>query len=205
MENFFTDGKVWAQGATLHHIYYLPDLERLEPMFAAYDSIVADTGYVEAIPRPWIHATMCKITVAPADIAPSTITALVKRLRAGLARRRPIELVAGPAMAGTSSVSIDLTPDADWCELRSAIAAEIEAELGPGSASVGSTERPHLTLAHGCGPGESGALQSRLRKATDLRVPLLLDRVDLVEVTQDPAARTYTWRRPGIELPLGTR
>jgi hypothetical protein len=203
MEDFFGIAKAWPQGPTLHHVYYLPDLERLEPMLAAYDPIVADAGFVEAVARPWIHATMCKITVAPAGVAPSTIAALTKRLCARLAQRRPVELVAGPAMAGTSSVTIDLTPDAGWCRLRTAVVAELEAELGPGVASVSSSERPHLTLAYGCGPGESGNLQSRLRRATDIRVPLLLDRLELVEVTQNFTARTYTWGRPSIGLPVG--
>jgi hypothetical protein len=203
MEEFFGVAKVWPQGPTLHHIYYVPDLERLEPMFAAYDPIVAGADCVEAVPRPWIHATMCKITVAPARIAPSTIAALTKRLCARLAQRSPVELVAGPALAGTSAVTIDLTPDAGWSQLRAAVVAEIEAELGPGVTSVGSGERPHLTLAYGCGPGESGHLQSRLRRATDIRVPLLLDRLELVEVTQDLTARSYTWGRPSIGLPVG--
>lgn len=203
MEAFFSPGKAWSQGPTLLHVYYVPDLAPLAPMLDAYESVVAGVDCVELVPRPWIHATMCKITVPPGDLAPSTNSALAKRLQARLAQVRPVELVAGPAMAGTTSVTIDLTPDAGWLRLREAVVAEIEAELGTGTTSFGASERPHLTLAHGRASGESGGVQSRLRKATDLRVPLLLDRLDLVEATQDLAARSYTWAQPTTALPLG--
>lgn len=205
MEEFFNPAKVWPQGPQLYHLYYVPDLGRLAPMLDVYEPIVAGAGCVEPIARPWIHATLCKITVAPAELPASTITALAKRLCARLAQLEPLELIAGPAFAGTSAVTVDLTPDAGWFRLRAAVMAEIEAELGEGTTSFIAGERPHLTLGHGRGLGESGLLQSRMRRATDIRVPLLLDRLDLVEVTQDPVANSYTWALPGIALPLGTR
>lgn len=205
MEEFFNPAKIWPQGPKLYHLYYVPDLERLAPMLDVYEPIVAGAGCVEPIARPWIHATLCKITVTPAELPSSTITALAKRLGARLAQLEPIELVAGPAFAGTSSVTVDLTPDAGWFRLRTAVMAEIEAELGDGTTSFIAGERPHLTLGHGSGSGESGLLQSRMRRATDIRVPLRLDRLELVEVIQDPVARTYTWELPGVTLSLGTR
>jgi hypothetical protein len=205
VEAFFNPAKVWPQGPQLYHIYYVPDLERLAPMLDVYEPLVAGAGCVEPIARPWIHATLCKITVAPAELPPSTVAALAKRLCARLAQLEPVELVAGPAFAGTSAVTVDLTPDAAWLRLRTAVTTEIEAELGAGTTSFIEGERPHLTLGHGRGAGESGILQSRMRRATDIRVPLVVDRVDLVEVTQDPVANSYTWALPGIPLPLGTR
>jgi 2'-5' RNA ligase len=58
-------------------------------------------------------------------------------------------------------------------------------------ARINAAERPHITLAYGIGDADSGAFQSRLRRATDQRCHLTLTHLGWVDVTQDRIAHGY--------------
>ncbi|MCK2245407.1 MULTISPECIES: 2'-5' RNA ligase family protein [unclassified Crossiella] len=193
MKTFFTPGRIWPTNRRLTHIYYLPDTNTLAPLLDAYAPTLQGLDFLTPVPPEWLHATLLKITTPMDAFEAATEEVLLARLRAELATVSPLSLLAGPALAGASAVVLDLTPDHHWNTLCARIATAIDDVLGPGTAMIKQQERPHITLAYGIADGDSGEVQSRLRRATDQRVPLQLDRLHLVDVIQDLAASGYRW------------
>lgn len=193
MHTFFTPNKIWPAGQRLLHVYFLPDQTHLAPLQAAYLPVLHEhLDCLALVPPDWFHATLIKITTPAGDISVAQRDELATGLAAGLAELPTFELTAGPALAGQSAIMLDLTPDDDWTMLRDTAAATVTDVLGLDAVSLDGG-RPHLTLAYGRADGDSGAIQSQLRRATDQRIPLRLDRVHLVEVTQHAETYGYRW------------
>jgi hypothetical protein len=189
----------------LLHVYYLPEPAQVAPTQEVYLPALEDhLDCLALVPPQWMHATLVKITRPAETIDDNLRGTLATALKDGLANLPKAKMIAGPAVAGASAIMLDLTPDKDWNRLRDAAAAIVTDVLGPGNVSIGGG-RPHLTLAYGIGNGDSGAMGSGLRRATDLRLPLVLDRLHLVEVTQHPEPDTYGYRWSVLaELGLST-
>lgn len=194
MHTFFAPNKMWPPQQRLLHVYYLPEPAQVASAQEVYLPVLEDhLDCLALVPPQWTHATLIKITRPAETIDDNLRGTLATALAAGLANLPQAEMIAGPAVAGASAVMLDLTPDEDWNRLRDTTAAIVTDVLGPGTVSLGGG-RPHLTLAYGIGNGDSGIMQSGLRRATDLRLPLVLDRLHLVEVTQHPEPDTYGYR-----------
>jgi hypothetical protein len=190
MRSFFASRAWTAQ--SLWHVYYLPDLDRLAPLLRIYEPLLAGDPTLAPVQRSWLHATIIKI-LPKIVVSDEQREYLVAALRRRLATLSPVPLTVGPALAGSSSVVLDVIADDDWRLVQAAVAAVVDDVLGIGSAQIAPDERPHITLAYGIGDGDSGVLQTRLRRATDQRCKLTLQGVDLVDVIQDRCEHTYTW------------
>ncbi len=204
MKSFF-EGRTWPAGQTLLHLYVLPNPSDLEACRAAYIPLLDGDSALAVVPERWTHATLLKIGIPAAEIAPAMRNTLAERLQQRLAAVPAFELVAGPALVGASAVVLDLTHptgfDGPWTRLRTAAAEVVVDVLGAGAVAR-LADRAHITLAYGLGPGDSGQLQSRLRKATGVRCPVRLDRVYFVDVQQNLELSGYRWK-PVAELMLG--
>lgn len=106
MKSFFTPDRMWTTSPLLH-VYYLPDPDQLAPLLDAYEPIVTAEPVLAQVERPWLHATLIKIDHNAEDVDRAL---LINRLRDAVRAHRPMSLIAGPALAGASSVVLDLTP-----------------------------------------------------------------------------------------------
>ncbi len=202
MREFFTAARRWPPGHTRLHLYHLPSTGSLAPLLEIYRPILAGTSFLNVVPTRWLHMTIAQIRMPAADLDTATRAELVSALRTRLGGLAPIRLTVGPALVGDTSLVLDVTPDRGVTELAAVTAEVIDTVLGRGTADIGQHERPHITLAYGAGDGDSGPLQSRLRRATGARTELLVDGLDLVDVAQTPP--DYRWTTLAT-LPLSSR
>ncbi|SDT74538.1 hypothetical protein SAMN04489716_7013 [Actinoplanes derwentensis] len=105
-------------------------------------------------------------------------------------------LTAGPALAATTAVMLDIDGDQPgqlWTTLTTSVRQAITDVLGS-KAVANPPGPPHITLAYGIGDTDSGPIQGALRhRARPARAPLTIDAVYLVDVIQDPQQAVYHW------------
>jgi hypothetical protein len=111
--------------------------------------------------RPWLQATLVKIVPDGGGVDQAL---LAGRLRECLLGYVPVSLIAGPAVAGSSSVVLDLTPDTGWHRVQTIVATVVEDVLGIGAARIGTAELAahHARLWH---------RRSRFRRAPESTAP----------------------------------
>ncbi|MGO1055197.1 2'-5' RNA ligase family protein [Crossiella sp. CA198] len=185
--------KRWPADWTKLHVYFVPGPAEIAPLVEAYRDVLAELDFVARQPAEWLHATLLVVDGIPAgEVGAAQRAELTDRLRAAVAEVPAFTVTAGPAIAGRSSIALDLVPDRDFIELISRVrsaAAEVF-----GAAAVGYVSgRPHITLGYAVGEGDSGVVAGRLRNATDLRATLTVDRVRLVDVLVDAELAQFRW------------
>lgn len=202
MDRYLHGAFLWPQGKTRLRVYYVPEAEEIKPLVDAYRSVLAPHDFIATIADEWLHATVAAVQDRWAhEVTPRQLIALESRLREELGGMRAFTVLAGGALASRRGVTLDLTPDHDCAELIRRARTVISEMLGQQAAQF-DDGRPHITLAYGTGHGDSGLVQGQLRNATDLRVPLNVAEVCLVEVSQD-AVRHYVHWRQLARIPLG--
>jgi hypothetical protein len=202
VDRYLQGAVLWPPGATRLRVYYVPRAEQLRPLADAYRGALAPFDFIGPIVDQWLHATVAAVQDRwTSEVTPRELGAVEARLREELAGRPAFTMHAGGALASRHGVVLDLTPDRDCVELIRRARAVMAEVLGPAAAKY-DDGRPHIALAYGTGPGDSGLVQGRLRNATDLRVPLQVAEVRLVEVSQDAVRHHVRWRELA-RIPLG--
>ncbi|MFD6161649.1 2'-5' RNA ligase family protein [Nocardia sp. NPDC060256] len=191
----------WPADWTKLHVYFVPDPTEIKPLIDAYQSIIEDLECVSPQPDQWLHATLMVIDGIPArDVTEQQIADLTQRLEQAMADLPVFTVTCGPAVAGRSTIALDLTPDRGFAELRTR-ATTAAAHVFDADAARYSNGRPHITLGYARGEGDSGIIQTKLLHATDMRVPLTVDAVRLVDVTADMDRLQFRWNEVAV-LPL---
>ena len=194
MNRYLTGSVVWPAGWTKLRVYFIPRLDEIGPLAARYREVLRQFDFVSPIIDEWLHATVAVVQDRPAHaVARAERSLLESQLRQRLGRLPAFTVSAGGAVACRHGVLLDLTPDVEWVNLERN-ARSVVAEIFGDRANHYDGGRPHIALAYGTGPGDSGLVQSALRNATDLRVPLTVDNVRLVDVTQDAVRHEFRWR-----------
>lgn len=183
----------WPADWTKLHVYFTPKPAEIKPLTDAYRELLAEADFLARQPEDWLHATVMVVDgVAARDVGERQRAELTERLRAAVAELPAFTVTCGPALAGRSSVALDLVPDRDFAELTSRVRAAAAEVFGPEAVRY-TSGRPHITLAYATGTGDSGILQGRLRNATDQRVTLTVDTVRLVDVLVDTELCQFRW------------
>jgi hypothetical protein len=202
VDRYLQGAVLWPPGRARLRVYYIPPAEQLRPLADAYRGALAPFDFIAPVVSEWLHATLAAVQDRWAsDVTPQQFSAVESRLRTELGGMAAFTVQAGGALASRHGVVLDLTPDRDCVELIRRARAVIAEILGP-AAAMYDDGRPHIALAYGTGPGDSGLVQGRLRNATDLRVPLDVAEVALVEVSQDAVRSHVRWRELA-RIPLG--
>lgn len=208
MEPYFTGNRRWPDGYSSLELYLLPNLSRdtaLKALLDACGTELASFGTIAVAPPEWLHVTLQPIKHRPAeDIGSAERADLVRAITAALATVSPFTVQAGPGVAGTVGVVMDLHPDNDIDDLLTRVRTAISAVSGPVAVTY-DTRPAHLTLGYALDHQDSGVVTSRLRRAVrPSHAPLTVDTVHLVEVYQDPDRGQFRWR-PVHTFPLATR
>jgi hypothetical protein len=194
VDTYLTGSTIWPDGWTKVQIYFTPRVAEIKPLTDNYRKVLGQFDFVVSVRDEWLHGIVAGVEDRPAhSVTSAEISLLESRLREQVGDLPVFTVTAGGALASRHGVVLDLTPDGEYVELRRRARCAV-AEMFGAEADRYEGGRPHIPLAYGTGPGDSGLLQGRLRNATDLRVPLTVDGVRIVEVTQDPKRHEFRWR-----------
>jgi hypothetical protein len=201
VDRYLKGAVLWPPGRTRLRVYYVPPAEPIRPLVDAYACALAPFDFIAPVAAEWLHATVAAVQDRWAsEVTPRQLNTVESRLRQELGDLTAFSVQAGGALASRHGVTIDLIPDQDFVELIRRASGVFTEIFGPAAAGYDGG-RPHLALAYGTGPGDSGLVQGRLRNATDLRVPLKVAEVRLVEVSQDAVRHHVRWRELA-QIPL---
>jgi len=209
MERFLTPARLWPAGVTRLHVYLLPDLTvdaGLAGLLSRCRAVLDTVPFVAAVPDPWLHATVQMITGrAAAQISTHERQRLVAALTAALADVPACSLTVGSVMASASGVVADMDgdlPGEPFHEIYLRCRQAIADALGPDAIAY-ETLPPHLTLGYGIAPGDSGTVQSALRRQVrPSHATMTVRQVHLLDVVQDADRSQYRWT-PVARIPLG--
>ena len=201
MDRYLQGTVLWPPGRTRLRVYYVPPAEPIKPLVDAYGGALAPFDFIAPVAGEWLHATIAALHDRFAsEVTPRQLSAVESRLRHDLGDLPEFTVQAGGALASRHGVTLDLTPDQDFVELIRRASGVFTEIFDPAAADYDGG-RPHIALAYGTGRGDSGLVQGRLRNATDLRVPLKVAEVLLVEVSQDAVHHHVRWRELA-QIPL---
>lgn len=188
----------WPADCTKLHVYFVPDSTEINPLIDAYRHIVESLNCVSPQPTEWLHATLMVIDgIATREVNEQQIADLIQRLRQALEDLPTFTVTCGPAIAGRSSIALDLVPDNGFAALRNRATAAAAGIFGVDAVRY-SNGRPHITLAYARGEGDSGIIQTQLLHATDIRVQLTVSDVRLVDVTADMDRLQFQWNELAV-------
>ncbi|MEY9958836.1 2'-5' RNA ligase family protein [Streptacidiphilus sp. MAP5-52] len=177
-------GQQWPDKMSVLHIYFRPPADT--PGLA--DLVRACTDAAQGYPatplaQGEMHLTIEMVADAPsADIPAEQRTALIDALRRRLAPISPINTELGPPTCGKAGIYLDVWPDQELEVLREAVRAAVLEARGP-AALVHDGGRLHASINYSWGEQDSDPLNSALRRIPGRRVPVLVDRVELLDVT----------------------
>lgn len=210
MKRVMNRSTLWPAGETRLHVYLLPELHLdvdLARLVSACRSVTAAYPYITPVHDQWLHATVQMVTGRPADaVDDATRDRLAACLQAELADLPPFTVTAGSPIAGLGGVLLDLDqdlPGEHFHELYTRTRRAISTSLGAGAVdSV--TLPPHVSVGYANADGDSGEVQSRLRRTVrPSHARMSVREVHLVDVVQDVARCEYRWR-PVARVPLGS-
>jgi 2'-5' RNA ligase superfamily len=188
----------WPADWTKLHVYFVPNPVEIKPLVDAYRGVIEGLDFVAQQPDEWLHSTVMVVDGIPAhDVTARQRVELAERLTRTVAEIPSFTMTCGPAIAGRSSIALDLAPDRDFAELVNHVQSAAGHVFGRDVVNY-SSGRPHITLAYATGDGDSGIVQGRLRNATDLRVALTVDSVRLVDVLVDAELFQFRWEELAV-------
>jgi hypothetical protein len=213
MDSFPSPALVWPHGQTRWRVCVLPDRQRDLELFDLIDKarkvFSGFPGTLVEVPDAHLNAPVYPVPGSAQDPNVGLLTSLLTtELGARLGAMPSFTLLAGPASAETESVLLDLDGDQvgdPWDELSGRVGDAVGRMFGDEAPGL-TVPPPHLTLAYGAQPCDSGLIQARLRtQARPALAPFTVDAVHLVVVTQHPDAHTYTLAANPIRIPLRER
>ncbi|MFB9907842.1 2'-5' RNA ligase family protein [Allokutzneria oryzae] len=186
---------------TLLHVYFVPDPVEIAPVVDAYRDVLDEVDCVARQPDEWLHATVLMVDGIPTrDVTEQQRADVEQQLRQVLGGLDAFTVTCGPALAGRSSIALDLVPDKDFMELVTLAKTAAGAVFGKAAVQY-SGGRPHISLGYATGDGDSGIIQTTLRAATDLRATLTVDAVRLVDTHFDRDLVQFRWEDLAV-IPL---
>lgn len=210
MEPFPTAAQVWTPPQTRWHVYVLPrpQDERLAELLRVCEMVALDVAGGALVPTGrFAHATVQQISRPAAEVTREQIDAFAEDLERRFASVAPFTVTAGPAMATTGAVLLDMDqdlPGEPWLLLDAVVKDAIRGRFGEQALKY-ETPPPHMTVAYCAASTDSGRLQSALRRRVRPgTAPMTVDALWLLDVRQNVEARTYTWPlETARRIPLG--
>jgi 2'-5' RNA ligase len=190
----------WQVGTRFYawHIT-VADLPELADHVAVYQDALRRFGFLDLIPRQWLHITVQGVDHTRAVSDPrrdAVIQAVAERLAALPA---PTVTFTRPVIFGEAVV----IPPADaqpLREVRDAIRAGIEAAYGPAEGKPTAEFRPHVSAAYVNAPADSRPVREALDAVTPDSVEVTITHASLIEMHRDN--RMYEWTKIAA-VPLG--
>ncbi|MDT0165262.1 2'-5' RNA ligase family protein [Actinotalea sp. AC32] len=191
----------WGPG-TRYYTWHvtLEGQDRLHARVAELQSALAGLPALAPVPRRWLHVTVAglgDVGDVPAQVRDDVVVAVRRRAAAVPAFRAD---VLGPVV-GREAVVLPLRPLDRFDAVRDAVRAGIADAWGR-SRVVGPDRgfAPHLSVAYASGEADAAPVRAALDGVPASREPLVVDRVQLIELERDD--RAYRWRTVA-EVPLG--
>ncbi|WP_033346294.1 2'-5' RNA ligase family protein [Catenuloplanes japonicus] len=200
MEKFMSGSRIWPDEQTRLHFYLLPSLDlnaELDALITDYRDVVEEFPFVTLVQDEWLHVTLHMVTgVAAEEVGDRQRRGLVRTVGTYLEGLGPMTLTAGPALATRNAVVLDVDgdlPGDPFHEVYTRIRAAVEDTIGVEAVEFDAMP-PHITLAYANSSGDSGRVQSLLRrKVRPSRATFTVDEIHLVEVEQDALRTEYRW------------
>jgi hypothetical protein len=167
------------------------DLPVLADHVAAYQEPLRAFGFLDPIPRPWLHITVQGLDhtgAVPDPVRDAVAAAVGERLAAIPA---PTLTFARPVLF-TEAVVIPPTDPAPLAAIREAIRAGIETAHGSPEGKPTSLFRPHVSVAYINAPADPHRARAVLDAVNVPPVQVTLTQVCLIEMHRDN--RMYEWR-----------
>lgn len=200
---FMHEQEPWPEGLTLLHVYVVADLAR-NPELAALIRGCRDAtdGWPLAhVGDDEFHITLYQLGIPSGKVPGPEREAIADALRSRLKDVSPFTITVGSALSYASGVIFDIGPDEPLNDLRELVAAAMGDARGP-EASRYETGILHLTESYATAESDSDQAQRKLRRVRPSHAPLLIDAVELVDVTAGLEAKTITWMQVA-RVPLG--
>lgn len=166
------------------------DLPALADHVAAYQEPLRAYGFLDPIPRPWLHITVQGLdhTSAVPDPVRDTVAAAVGERLAAIPA--PTLTFARPVLF-TDAVVIPPTDPRPLAAIRAAIRAGIETTYGPPEGKPTSLFRPHVSAAYVNAPADPSRVRAVLDAVKAHPVQATVTHVSLIEMHRD--SRMYEW------------
>ena len=191
-----TDHWWWRPGWQVGTRFYawhvtVADLPALADHVATYQAAVSAFGFLDPIPRPWLHITvqgLAHVEAVPKAARVAVVAAVGEQLAAVPA---PTLTFARPVLHAEAVVIPPVDPG-PLSVIRDAIRTGIQAAYGPPEGKPTGQFRPHVSAAYVNAPADPVPVRSALDAVDAVPVQVALAQVRLIEMHRDN--RMYQWR-----------
>ena len=190
---FQQGGVPWPAGLTLLHVYVTANLARcsgLAAMIASCRDITRGEPLAH-VGDPWLHITLCQVLTPASSVDEGQRAALAASIGEKLIDVDPFTITVGPpfpvptgVLLGVATGPLDL--------VRQTVSDAVAGVLGAGAVG-GNTSPLHMTESYAYGDADDARIESKLAAVRRRHASLLVEGVDLVDVSADQAAKTITW------------
>jgi hypothetical protein len=185
-------------------VYALPDLARSQDLAALVrDCRAATRGQPLAhVADEWLHITLCQIAAPAHAVDAGQRVALAAEIGQALRGAGPCLVTVGAPARVDTGVTLGIGgDDGALAGIRDLVSAGADAVLGAGMAT-GNGGPLHMTESYAYGDADDARIDAQLLAVRPRRAALLVEAVDLVDVSADQDAKAITWS-PVARIPLG--
>jgi hypothetical protein len=183
----------WPAGLTLLHVYVTANLARFSGG-AAMVASCRDMTRGEPLAHvgdPWLHITLCQVVTPASSVDEGQRAALAASIGRTLLDVDPFTVTVGPPFPVPTGVLLRVaTGPLDL--VRQKVSDAVAGALGAGAVG-GNTSSLHMTESYAYGDADDARIASKVAAVRPHRASLLVEGVDLVDVSADQAAKTITW------------
>ena len=181
------------------HIAVADAAPALADHVAAYQHALRPLGFLDLIPRPWLHITIQGIGHAH-TIAPDQLDTLTTAIRHNLATIPPPTLTFDKPRLHTEAVTIPPTDPTPLHTIRDAIRDAITTTHGPAEGTPPQHYRPHVSAAYVNTTTSPTPIHEALALLDIPPTAITLTHITLMELHRDH--RMYEWHALSI-APIG--
>jgi hypothetical protein len=196
----------WPAGLTLLHVYVTANLVRAFELAAMIASCREATRGepLTHVGDPWLHITLCQVTIPASSVDEGQRAALAASVGEKLIDVGPFTITVGPPFPVPTGVLLGVA-NGRLELVRHAVSDAVAGVLG--TDAVGGNSGPlHMSESYAYADADDARIESELAAVHPRRASLLIEGVDLVDVSADQAAKTITWTRSrGFPFPPRSR
>jgi 2'-5' RNA ligase len=198
IKDFFAK-RVWNPAGSWLHVLAIPADAELNRVVRRYQQVLEPLREVLVpVAAEDLHMTVAKLRPV-AEVHDDVVADLIAGLGTRLREIDPIDVVVGPALVGRSNVRLAVYPEAPVDHLIASVVKTASTVLGYPVKQAAAP--PHLTLAYGIRDDQDADL-CVVNDIRGGRAPWTIDRIAVVDQTQNASTGTYTWTLRSI-VPLG--
>jgi 2'-5' RNA ligase len=176
------------------------DLPQLADHVATYQKALRPFGFLDLIPRDWLHITIQGVGHTHAVTAAQR-DGVVASVREQLAAVPAPTLAFGRPVLHREAVVLPPTTPGPFAVIRDAIRAGIESAYGQAEGNPTTEFRPHVSLAYVNAIADAAPVRAALDAVQVEPVEVTISHVSLIELHRDN--RMYEWTTMAA-VPLGT-